>query len=341
MRVLIVDDEIPIRRLLRLWVQAEGQEVSEAATAEEALAVIAADGAPAVAICDLRLPGQNGLWLAGRLRTEHPDTAVVMATGVSEFDTVVTSLQERVVDYVTKPYTRERFAGALKQALFVHQSRLHNRQMLHELEERRRQITEAFAELEMNANSALDAMLAMLHARDAISYDHAHRVAKLAVDIAMAMQISEPQLSDIERAALLHNLGRLALPDDLMSRDRTSLTAADRTRLHSYPLHGYAMLKNVPILTRANQIAVASHERADGSGFPHGLRLSEIPLGARIIAVADAFDELVSGIGTGSLTSPGAIQQLTTTQASQFDPQVLEALKRLQPSASEDASRRA
>ena len=85
--------------------------------------------------------------------------------------------------------------------------------MQRELDERRAQITEALGDLEMNAAASLEAMLAMLRVRDAHSYDHAHRVAALSVNLAMALRVSEPQLSDIERAALLHNLGRLALPD--------------------------------------------------------------------------------------------------------------------------------
>ena len=331
MRVLIVDDEPPIRRLLQAWVTEEGHEASDAGSAEQALAIAQETGPPAVAFCDLRLPGQDGLWLAEQFRASYPETAVVMATAVHEFNVAVTSLQARVVDYMAKPYTRERFAGALKQALMVHQARVANRQMQKELDERRRQITEAFAELEMNANSALDAMLAMLQARDQGSFEHAHRVSKLSVNLAMALGISEPELSDIERAALLHNLGRLALPDDLLSRERATISAGDRARLRSYPLHGYAMLKNVPILTRANQIAVAAHERADGSGFPHGLRGQDIPMGARIISVANAYDELTAGVQGNAVSPSRAIEILTTARTEEFDPQVLNALQTLQP----------
>jgi response regulator RpfG family c-di-GMP phosphodiesterase len=86
------------------------------------------------------------------------------------------------------------------------------------------------------------------------------------------------------------------------------------------------MLKNVPILARANQIAVAAHERADGSGFPHGLRLDEIPRGARIIGLADAYDELISGIGVPAMTRFRAVQTLATSRASEFDPGVLGTL---------------
>ena len=333
MRVLIVDDEAPIRRLLSAWSQAEGATVVEAGTAEHAVSLVEAEGPPDVAMCDVRLPGKDGLWLAEYFRTTWPQTAVVMTTAVHEFDSAVNSLQAGVVDYLCKPYGTDRFVSALKSALVVHQGRRAQAAMEKELAERRAQVTEALAELELNANSALNAMLAMLHARDSISYDHAHRVAKLAVDLAMMLEIGEPQLSDIERAALLHNLGRLAMPDTLLNQAESALSASDRAQLRSYPLHGYALLKNVPMLAAANQIAVAAHERYDGSGFPHGLRGEQIPLGARIIGVADAYDELSSGIRYQAIGARSAVEILTTERRSEFDPAVLSALKTLQPSS--------
>ena len=112
-----------------------------------------------------------------------------------------------------KPFSRERLTEAVNRAFFAHKSRRALADMQRELDERRAQITEALGALEMNAAASLEAMLAMLRVRDAHSYDHAHRVAALSVNLAMALRVSEPQLSDIERAALLHNLGRLALPD--------------------------------------------------------------------------------------------------------------------------------
>jgi putative two-component system response regulator len=329
--VLIVDDEPPIRRLLQTWVEAEGVRPVEAGSAEQALALIEAEGAPAVALCDIKLPGRDGLWLAGQLHVIYPETAVVMTTAVHEFDTAISSLQAGVVDYLSKPFTRERLSDALKRALMEHQSRRALNDMQKELAQRRAQVSEALAELEMNTSSSLEAMLVMLRVRDPHSADHSHRVAKLAVDLAMALQITEPQLSDIERAALLHNLGRLAMPDALLSRPHMELSAADRARLRSYPLHGYAMLKNVPFLTGANRVAIAAHERYDGTGFPHGLKGEAIPLGARIICVANAYDELISGVGQPPAEPARAIEILSTERKSEFDPLVVDALRMLHP----------
>jgi len=179
-------------------------------------------------------------------------------------------------------------------------------------------------------------MLAMLRVRDAHSYDHAHRVAQLSVNLAMALRISEPQLSDVERAALLHNLGRLALPDAILVRKERSLSEEERAVLRSYPLHGQAMLKNVPFLAAANEIAVAAHERYDGSGFPRGLKGEDIPIGARVIAVADVWDELVSGIGDRPVAPAHALEIMTVDRMPHFDPLVLGALAMLQLSNPQD-----
>jgi response regulator RpfG family c-di-GMP phosphodiesterase len=331
-RVLIVDDEAPIRRLLQAWVEGEGVSASQASNAEDALAVIQSDGAPGVMLCDIRMPGKDGLWLAGQLRASHPETAVVMTTGVHEFDAAIHSLQAGVVDYLVKPFTRDRMVEALNRAIFAHKTRHALAVMDQELVQRRAQIADALAEIELNASTSLEAMLSMLGARDPGTLDHAHRVARLAVNLAMALQIGEPRLSDIERAALLHNLGRLALPDALLARPEDTLDAAERERFRAHPVHGHTMLKNVPFLAAAAEIVVAAHERYDGSGFPHGLRGDAIPVGARVIAVASAYEQLAPA-PADALACARALDTLLTSRSHEFDPMVLGALKMLQPAA--------
>jgi response regulator RpfG family c-di-GMP phosphodiesterase len=332
LRVLIVDDEAPIRRLLQNWVEADGGSVLQAGTAEQGLDLVRAEGAPAAALCDMRLPGRDGLWLAEQLRTDYPETAVVMTTAVNEIDVIVTSMQVGVVDYLVKPFTHERMMEALRRAFFAHQSRRALASTQQELEARRTQIAEAMAELEVNAMSSLEVMIEIVHARDPAASQHAHRVARVAVNLAMTLRIGEPQLSDIERAALLHNIGRLALPDDLLQRDDVDLTHDERARVRAYPLRGRAILHHAPFLAAASEIAIATHERYDGSGFPYGLTGDAIPLGARIIGLANAYDELTSGIGRRAVTPVRAIEILSTERAPEFDPLVLGALKMLQPS---------
>src|SRR5688572_18826837 len=173
MRVLIVDDEEPIRFLLRSWLEPEGATLVEAESAEQALTLATTGEAPAVAFWDLRLPGEDGLWLAEQLQTVSPDTAVVMTTGVHEFEAAVRSMKSGVVDYLLKPYPRERLVEAYRRAFVAHHSR-HALSVMHaQLDQRQAQIMEALAELELNVSSSLEAMLAIVRLRDQRSAEHA------------------------------------------------------------------------------------------------------------------------------------------------------------------------
>lgn len=155
----------------------------------------------------------------------------------------------------------------MSRAWYAHKSRRALDELQRELDERRAQISEALSDFELNCGASLEAMLAIVRARDPQSYEHARRVAAVAVNLAMALRITEPQLSDIERAALLHDFGRLALPDALLARERGALSEEERTRLRAYPLHGQAMLRNVPFLAPANAIAVAPMSAMTVAGF--------------------------------------------------------------------------
>lgn len=328
-KVMIVDDEAPVRRLMRRYVEAEGAEAIEAPGAEQALALMAGTGGTAVALCDIRMPGRDGLWLAEQLRRLYPHTAVVMTTGVHDFDAAVMSLQTGAVDYVAKPFTKERLHEALARGLRANASRRALAGLAQELEDRRAQVAQALSEIELNGSTSIDAILAMMQARDPGASSHAHRVARLSVNLALALHVEEPLLSDIERAALLHDVGRLAMPDGLMSVSAGSLSPGERALLRAHPLHGHTMVKAVPFLSAASDIAVAVHERLDGSGFPHGLRGAEIPFESRIVAGADVYDELTSGAGRPALTPAAAFEILGATRAAEFDPAVVTALRRL------------
>lgn len=142
-RVLIVDDEAPMRGLMRSWVEREGGlSVIEAGTAEEGVERVALE-APAIVLCDIRLPGEDGLWLAAQVRIHHPRTAVVMTTGVLEFSAAVSSLQSGVVDYLVKPFSRERLSEALSRAWYAHMSRSALDELQRELDDRRTQLAAA------------------------------------------------------------------------------------------------------------------------------------------------------------------------------------------------------
>lgn len=327
-RVLIVDDEPGIRHVMSRWITSVGCQVTEAASADEALT--AAAGEPfAVTLCDIRLPGRDGVWLAGEIRRAHPDTAVIMSTGVQTFETAVATLQSGVLDYIVKPFDCERLSKALQKGLEWHRSRVADAKLRAELRSRVEQVSLALAEFEMNSTAAVDAMRTMLTIRDRAAYDHGTRVARLAVDLAMVLGVREPALSEIERAALLHDIGKFAVPEAVLQKER-ALSAAEQQIVRSHPERGYDMLQHVPFLSGAAPLVLMSHERFDGAGYPAGLRGDEIPLGARIIAVADAYDAMTrTRPHRQPVSHRAALEELQQQRGRQFDPAVVDAFQML------------
>lgn len=327
--VLVVDDEVGLRTLMTRWVQSIGYSAQAASTAEQALDVMGSEPA-AVAVCDIRMPGHDGLWLADQLRRRYPDTAVIMATGVRELDPAVTSLRAGAIDYLVKPFGRNQLKQAVERGIEWHHATIDTRNWRRRLEEELRQrqanLAEAIAASEATSSGTLEAMLAMLTARDATAHDHGTRVARLAVSVALALGVTEPALSDIERAAMLHDIGRIAMPEALL-RKPAELTRDEREVMHEHPRVGFDLIKNVPFLQRAADLVLASREWFNGYGYPFGLHGSAIPLGSRVISVAETFDILThQRIYREAMSTPEAVQEICRCSLTQFDPAVVEAL---------------
>ena len=190
--MLIVDDEPGVRHLMRRWLESRGYAVAVAAGADKALELLAA--APtAVALCDLRMPGHDGLWLADQLRREHPDTAVIIATGLNDVSAAVESLRQGVVDYLTKPFERDRLCEAVSRGVEWHRTACDSRRWREQLEDemlaRRSHLEDIIASQFVDSDDDLDVLLATLTATNPDAYAHAYRVAALSVAVARALDV--------------------------------------------------------------------------------------------------------------------------------------------------------
>jgi response regulator RpfG family c-di-GMP phosphodiesterase len=288
--VLIVDDEPQFRRLMHRWVEGMGMSAAEAESAEQAL-LLASQEPPKVALCDINMPrGQTGMWLIEQLQQLHPDTAIVVTSGTYMIDMTLPDTRARIVDFMLKPFTRDQMRQVLMRGLSEHEARQAASRALSELDGR--------GGLDEYAVS-IAALAAVLQSEDEGAARHASRVAQMAGRLARTLAVRQESIPDIERAALLRNVRRL-------------------------DVHGFA--RTVPFLAAAEAVVAAVDERFDGRGFPLGLRGDSIPVGARILAVAEAFDTMVAGATKHRLPSSDAVRVLSTTRATEFDPAVLEAL---------------
>ena len=326
--VLIVDDETNVRELMERWLTG-GYDVRTAATADEALDRIH-DRAPAVALCDIRMPGHDGLWLAHQIRHDAPETAVIIATGVQDEDA---SIRQGVIDYLTKPFGRDRLRESVSRGLEWHlaarESKMWRATLDGEVDTRRAHLSHALDGVTIDSDAALDGLLAALTSADRDAYAHAYRVAALSATIGSAMQLSEAELAPLERAALLHDIGKLAMPDAVL-RKPAPLTNEERDLVRLHPQIAADLMAPVPFLSVAADLVRDTYERIDGLGYPNGRHAFDVALGSRIISVADAFDAMTRvRVFRDAISPREAVLELERCAGTQFDPLVVATFRRV------------
>lgn len=330
--VLVVDDETGIREIIARWLAGGGYDVQTAENANEALQRVH-QRAPAVALCDIRMPGQDGLWLASQIRHDAPETAVIMATGVQDIGSAVTSLRHGVIDYLTKPFGRDRLRESVTRGIEWHltarESRRWRTTLEEEVESKQRHLRDALASLTIDSDAAVDGLLTVLTIADRDAYAHSYRVAALAASVAWALGLSAEEMATLERAALLHDVGKLAMPEAVM-RKPAPLTPDELDVVRLHPQIASDLISGVPYLAAASEIVRDAHERIDGLGYPNGSHASDVSIGARILCVADAYDAMTRPrVFRDAITPQEALLEIERCAGTQFDPAVVATFKRV------------
>ena len=247
----------------------------------------------AVALCDLRMPGHDGLWLADQLRREHPDTAVIIATGVNDVGAAVESLRQGVVDYLTKPFERDRLCEAVSRGVEWHRAAVDARRWREALEDemqaRLAHLEELIASQFVDSDDDLDVLLSTLMSttRGLRARPSRRRSGRPCRARARART---GDITSLERAALLHDIGKLAMPEAVL-RKPAPLTLEEQRLIRLHPRIAAELIAAVPYLARAAAVVRDVHERIDGLGYPNGRRGTSGPR-RRIISVADAYDTM-------------------------------------------------
>jgi response regulator RpfG family c-di-GMP phosphodiesterase len=327
--ILVVDDEPSVREYIcECLARRSSYRCTGVGDAQTAMAM-ARESPIDVALLDLSMPHEDGVSLARRLRREVRDLAVVLVTGTQSFDAAVEAMRIGVLDYLLKPFAMPELLDAVDRAVAWRHAALSARHEREDLErqigERAKRLRQVFSDLEVASSAALEALLVTLNQRNPATLDHARRVAGFSVVVATALGLEEPMLGAVERGALLHDLGKIAIPDAVIHKPGP-LTADEFAVMRSHVQIGHDIAATVPFLRSAAEIVLATHERYDGTGYPKGLEGDAIPLGARIIAVVDVFDALTSArVYRDPICVASANAELVRGAGSQFDPEVVAA----------------
>ena len=326
-RILVVDDEEAIREIVSSMLTFAGYSCLQAASGMEALAVLNSGEEFELMLSDLMMAELDGIGLLERTKERFPDMPVVMVTAVHDISVALAALRNGAYDYLLKPFERDQLLATVGRALENRRLKLENRTYQTNLESlveaRTNQLQSAMNDLTRSYDITLEALGDALDLKDKETEGHSRRVTAFTIAIARAMGLAGDQIRIIARGAFLHDIGKMAIPDDIL-RKPGKLTPDQTTIMREHCYKGYQIVKKIPFLQDACDIIYSHQERFDGSGYPRGLRGTEIPLGARIFAVADTLDAITSDRPYRSRQSDAAARtEIEEWSGRQFDPEVV------------------
>lgn len=295
-RVLIVDDELPARKLLAAILAEAGIPCKAVARGDEALEVLETEPFDAI-LTDLKMPGISGMELLAHVRPRFPSVAFLMVTGEDDVRVGIEAMKGGAEDYLVKPLQHDLVLASLSRALEKKRLEQEVENYRCRLEamvrERTAQLESALRQTERGYEDTLRALGAAIDLRDSQTGGHSERVALYSRTIAKEMGSTELALQTITWGAWLHDIGKLAIPDAILLKPGP-LTDEEWSTMRTHVEIGYELVRRIPFLAATAEIILTHHERSDGSGYPQGLKGTEIPLGARIFAVADTLDAMTS-----------------------------------------------
>lgn len=330
-RVLIVDDEPDIREMLCDLLGFD-YECAAAPSAEDALVRLREKRFNLV-ISDITMGGMSGLEMIPHVLAVSPGTVVVMISGMQTIESAIEALRLGAFDYIMKPFDLRQVEAAARRALEHYELREAKRRYENQLEElveqRTAELDHALLSLEDAYRSTLKALTAALETRDAETHGHSERVVTFSLRLGRELGLGRNELKSLEFGALLHDIGKIGVPDAIL-RKPAKLSEEEWMRMRQHPLHGQQILREIEFLEGAARVVAQHHEKWDGSGYPLGLRGEEIDLNARIFAVADAFDAMISDrVYRRGRSYEAAAEELDEWSGRQFDPQIVEAFHRV------------
>ncbi|MBM4046676.1 MAG: HD domain-containing protein, partial [Planctomycetes bacterium] len=275
------------------------------------------------------LPGMSGVELMGRIRAGSPSTAVIMTTGVRDADTIVTAMKAGASDYILKPFSLDHVAMSVAAAIERRNSLIESRSYLESLERRVQTGSEQLKQLngemcDLLAN-IIQSLAYSLEAKDPHTEGHSRKVARYAGMIAQQLGQSEDKLGRVAYAGLLHDIGKIAVRESILTKPGP-LSPREYSHIKQHPLISERILRPIKQFADILTDVRNHHEFFDGRGYPDGLKGESIPIGARILAVADAYDAMTSGrVYREKLPPSEAFAELQAQAGKQFDPEVVQA----------------
>lgn len=338
-RVLVVDDEPDVLEITSHFLRGKGFSVARSASGLDALRQ-AADNPFEVVLLDISMPGMDGIAALKELKGRYPATEVIMITAHDEVATAITCMQEGAYGYLVKPLDFNQLYLEVSRALEHRRMAMalddFHKNLEMKVEERTVEVRRLNEKLRENFLASIRVLMSLLEVYEPYMGSHLKRVGALAVEMGRALNLSEKDRADLEIAALLHDIGRVALPDEQMTIGFNKLPEEHISYVKQHTVIAQHILSPSGELDNVGKIIRSMHEHLDGTGFPDELRDEEIPYLSRILGVINAYDELVhrrrfthEQINSHDEGDAFALRHLYSVAGRHFERRIIETLEKV------------
>lgn len=334
--ILVIDDEEVICNLIRDALTEKGYSVITFQDAKRGIEAVKKNSFDAILV-DLKMPEINGLSILKEIKPRLTGNIMIMITGYPSFETVRDSLHLGAFDYISKPFNLDELFFTIGRAVTFHRLSVENERLMEQLNEenvilekkvleRTRDSRDLYQQLQKTYMQTIKALAQAIDAKDHYTHGHSEKVTKYALMIAQEMGLKSEEIEEIKEACELHDLGKIGIHDYILTKPgKLTLEEWEEVKLHS--LKGAEILEPLDFLDGVIDLVRQHHERHDGKGYPYKLTGEQIKIGARIMAVADSFDAMISErpYREKPLSKEEAIEEIKKNSGTQFDPKVIGA----------------
>lgn len=335
--ILVIDDNPEVLKLMRILL-ADEYDLELMTSAEKGLAFMREKN-PDLVLCDVMMPGMDGHQFSKAVKHDEAikHIPIILVTARTGAEMIAEGIQAGADDYISKPFDSVELKARIRGLLRIRQVESELAMANQNLRMRTSDLVDQQRSLFL---STVKSLASAIDAKDEYTRHHSTRVTEFSLKIAKAMNFSDKELGDLELAALLHDVGKIAVPEAILNKPGR-LTEQEFAAIKEHPVRGEAILSPVIELKEIARVVRSHHEHYDGTGYPDGLKGREIPIGARIMSVADAYDSITSERPYRKASSHRyATKEIIRCSGKQFDPEVVEHFLQiagsLAPAQSED-----
>ncbi len=320
-KILIVDDEEDNLALLYRTLRGK-YDITKATSAIEALEILKHEQFDCI-LSDHKMPLMDGVEFLKRVYDIQPKTMRLLVTAYSDVKILIDAINyAKIYRYIKKPYSPDELLMIVENALENYRLKLDNENLIQDLKDL--------------FSGTVKAIIEALDAKDSFTLGRSRRVAFYALKIVNKMALTPAEASQIELAGLLHDIGMIGVAEEILNKSQ-KLSDEEFEKVKMHVQYSVKILEDIKQLYEITEIIKYHHEHYDGNGYPYGLKGEEIPLGSRIIAIADAYDSMVSNRAyRNSLPPEQAIEILQQGAGKQFDPNLVQIFISILPDAARE-----